>query len=363
MATESIHREEKDEMSVKEVILSVQVWLKYLLANWRTLLIAGALGCALGLGYSYWKEPIFTATTTFVLESNDSRSGLGRLAGVASIVGIDLGASAGGLFQGDNLLELYKSRTMLAQTLLSKIYPDSSELLIERYIRFNNLREDWEDDKPEMLTLDFRVPPSQLDPATLRLREGLISSIVGKINSEILTVDKPDKSLSIIKVEVKSPDEVFSKTFNENLVSRVNEFYTQTKVKKSTDNIAILERKVDSVRAEMTGAIYSVAQATDETPNLNPTRQSQRIVPTQKAQFSAETNKTILGQLLQNLELTKLALLQEQPLIQLVDQPVYPLQVSRVGNLKGMIVGGFLFLFLTLGILISFKYYRDVMAE
>src|SRR5690606_823126 len=97
--------------------------------------------------------------------------------------------------------------------------------------------------------------------------------------------EKPDKKLSIIKVEVTSPDEVFSKAFNENLVRRVNDFYIQTKTKRSTDNIATLQHKVDSVQAVMTDAIYSAAKVSDATPNLNPTRQVQRLGPAQKAQF------------------------------------------------------------------------------
>src|SRR5690606_6776290 len=146
------------------------------------------------------------------------------------------------------------------------------------------------------------------------------------------------------------------------LVREVNEFYIQTKTKKSTDNIAILEAKVDSVRTVMSGAIYSAAKVSDATPNLNPTRQVQRIVPAQEAQFSAEANKAILSQLLQNLELSKMNLLQEQPLIQLVDQPVYPLKVDRIGKLKGIVIGGFLFGFLTILGLIGLKLYRNIMA-
>src|SRR5690606_11077352 len=112
------------------------------------------------------------------------------------------------------------------------------------------------------------------------------------------------------------------------------EFYRQTKTKKTVDNIAILEKKADSDRAVMTGAIYDAVQASDITPNINPTRQVQRVVPSQKAQFSAEANKAVLTQLQQNLELAKMALLQEQPLIQLVDQPVFPLKVNRIGKVK-----------------------------
>ena len=354
--------EENDEISLKQLILDIQAWIKYLLSKWRILLIAGALGGVFGLGYSFWKKPQYTATTTFVLEGGDSQGALSQYAGMAAMVGIDLGGGTSGLFQGDNILELYKSRTMLAQTLLSKIHPNSNELLIERYINYNGLEDTW-NDTPEIKSFDFRQDPATLSPLAIRVRDSVITDFVDAINERVLKVDKPDKKLSIIEVEVTSPDEVFSKVFNDNLVRRVNDFYVQTKTKKSTYNISILEAKVDSVRAVMTGAIYSAAKVSDATPNLNPTRQIQRIAPTQEAQFSAEANKEILSQLLQNLELTKMTLLQEQPLIQLVDRPVYPLKVDRLGKLKGMVIGGFLFGFLTILALILAKCYRQIMAE
>src|SRR5690606_31459097 len=211
--------------------------------------------------------------------------------------------------------------------------------LIEHYIKFNKIDESWEND-PELSAIDFRKDRAQMDYRSNRIRDSIITEFTNAIKENLLKVEKPDKKLSIIQVEVKSTDEVFSKTFNENLVRQVNEFYVQTKTKKSTDNIAILEAKVDSVRAVMEGAIYSAVRVSDATPNLNPTRQVQRLAPAQEAQFSAEANKAMLTHLLQNLELSKMNLLQEQPLIQLVDQPVYPLKEDKTGKAKGIIIGG-----------------------
>ncbi|WP_262248939.1 Wzz/FepE/Etk N-terminal domain-containing protein [Parapedobacter soli] len=361
MATEPTPHIEDDELSVKELILNIQEWIRYLWSKWKILLIAGIVGSIAGLGYSLWKKPLYTATTTFVLEGGDSKSGLSQYAGMAAMVGISLGGG-GGLFQGDNILELYKSRSMLEQTLLSKTAPHADELLIERYIAYNGLDEAWAGD-PVLATLDFRKDPSELSPKNLRTRDSIITRFVTSINNNLLNVSKPDKNLSIIQVEVTSPDETFSKALNENLVRRVNDFYIRTKTKKSTDNIAILEAKVDSVRTVMTGAIYSAARVSDATPNLNPTRQSQRVVPAQEAQFTAEANQAMLSQLVQNLEMARMAQMQEQPLIQLVDRPVYPLPVERLGKAKGIVIGGFLFGFLTLLTLVGIKWYRDVMAE
>jgi len=362
MATEPMRISEENETSTKEVIQSIQGWIRYLFSKLRFILIACILGGAIGLLYDFLKGSLYIATTTFVLEGSEGKGGLGQYAGMAAIVGIDLGGNSNGLFQGDNILELYKSRTMIAQTLLSKTYPDSDELLIDRYIAYKNVEADWQKN-PDLASLNFHQNVDELSPKSRRVRDSILTEFADAINKRVLDVSKPEKKLSIIKVRVVSPDEVFSKAFNENLVEKVNDFYVQTKTKKSTANISILEAKVDSVRAVMTSSIYSAAKVSDATPNLNPTRQAQRIAPTQEAQFSAEANKAILSQLLQNLELTKMNLLQEQPLIQVVDRPVYPLPVEKIGKLKGIILGGLLFGFFMLLFLIVQKWYHDVMTE
>lgn len=350
-----------NEITIKQMVINLQAWASYLFAKWKIFVIAGILGGILGLFYSVLQTPLYSATTTFVLESGDTRSNLGRLAGVAAIAGLDLGPGSSGLFQGDNILELYRSRTMIVQTLLSKTHPDTSELLIDRYIAFNELKERWKDN-PILSDLDFSVSSEQLGINEQRVRDSVLTKFANDIRENLLIVDKPSKKLSIIQVDVVSPDEIFSKSFNDILVSRVNDFYIQTKTQKTTTNIALLEAKVDSVRRVMEGAIYSAARIADATPNLNPTRQSQRVVPVQGAQFSAEANRVMLSQLLQNLELARMTLAQEQPLIQLVDRPVYPLPVVRVGKLKAIIIGIFLVGFLTLAFLVIQKWYRDIMA-
>ena len=362
MATEPVYVTKDDEVPIKDQILVIRDWLNYLLSKWLFIFLAGLLGGVIGLWIAFRSTPTYSATTTFVVESGESGGGLRQFAGMAAMAGIDIGGNAGGLFQGDNIMELYKARKMITQTLLSKTYPDSSELLVERYIRSNGLLEAWEE-TPELLALDFRVDNSSLSQPALRLRDSVLNKFVNNIKEDMLIVDKPDRNLSIIRVNVISKDEVFAKVFNENLVKEVNDFYIQTKTKKSKNNIAILEEKVDSVKAVMERAIYSVAKVSDQTPNLNPTRQIQRLAPTQEAQFSAESNKAILSQLLQNLELSKMSLLQEQPLIQLVDQPVYPLPVTRLGKIKSIIIGGFLFGLLSISLLIGIRWYRQIMNE
>lgn len=345
-------------ISLKEVILTVIDWGKYLCSKWVILIIAGFIGGVLGFFYIKSKKTEYTALTTFVLESGDQGGGLGQYAGMAAMVGIDLGGGgSGGIFQGDNLLELYKSRKMIEATLLLPSKSDTSLLLLDRYIAMNKYREQWQERKSKLLNINFKNVPQTMT----RERDSLLQKFVQSINQKNLIVGKIDKKLSIIKVEVKSTDETFSKEFNDALVSEVNKFYVTTKTKKSLDNIEILQHKTDSVRQNLYGAISSAAVAIDNTPNLNPTKQAQRTVPAQRSQATAETNKAILGHLLQNLELSKMAMLKESPLIQIVDNPIYPLQTEKPSKIKGVLVGGFISGIIAILLLIIIRAYKKVM--
>ncbi|WP_394676766.1 lipopolysaccharide biosynthesis protein [uncultured Sphingobacterium sp.] len=335
------------EVTFKEFLKRTIIWSRYLMRHWYLLLGLGILGSACGFFYAQSKQITYLATTTFVLESSEnSGMGLSQYAGIASMVGVDLGGSGGGIFQGDNIIELYKSRKMIEAALMLPSTSDTSKLLMDRFIDNEKDLGKWSSEKKSA--------------AGERAKDSIVLEAVSRINRKYLSVVKPDKKLSIIKVDVKFNDEIFAKEFNEGLVKEVNDFYIKTKTKKSLNNIAILQHKTDSVRAVMNGNIATTAIIIDATPNLNPTRQAQRLVPSQKSQFSAETNKAILEHLIQNLELAKMNLLKEAPLIQVVDIPIYPLQIFKVSKIMCIAFSFIFFVFFGVLYLIIKRTLADV---
>ncbi|MGJ1436864.1 lipopolysaccharide biosynthesis protein [Sphingobacterium siyangense] len=347
-----------NEISLKEFIYDIKKWVKYLLSKWYILLFVSILGGGLGFMYAKYSNPIYSATTTFVLESGEQGGGLGQYAGMAAMVGIDIGGKGSGMFQGDNLLELYKSRKMIEAALLKPSTTDSSKVLLDVYLELDNVKDNWKKKSPDLLNIDFRKENN----GSKRIRDSILLEAVKSINKNNLVVGNLDKKSSIVKIDVRSKSEVFSKEFNEAIVDEVNAFYITTKTQKSLSNIEILQHKTDSVRNVMNGSISMAATVVDATPNLNPTRQAQRIIPTQRSQFSAETNKVILSQLIQNLEMSKMALLKEAPLIQKVDEPIYPLQVSRVGKIRSAFLGAFLFGMFAISFLIIRQFLKNLLA-
>lgn len=322
----------EEPISINSLLKHINIGFVFLLGKWKSIFIAGLIGSMVGLSYGFIFKPIYTSECSFVLEENDGGSGLlGSLGGLAGMIGIDIGGG-GGLFQGENILYLYRSRSMLTQTLLTKI-PNTNTLLIDRYIVANNLREKW-NKKAQLTGINFNISP---DKYTLN-HDSIIGEIVKEINKKSLTVSKPDKKLSIIYVLVESTDEVFAKEFTDILVKNVNDFYVETKTKKAYTNLLILKHQADSVKRELNNAIYGVALANQSTPSINPLLQTLRV-PSQRRQVDAQANQLIYGEIVKNLELAKISIRRETPLIQIIDNPIYPLKNNKLSKSILMILG------------------------
>jgi len=328
-------------ISVRDMFARFVSGIKYILSRWVPILILSVFGALAGLCYSIFQKPTYTAVCTFVLEETSKMGSLGQYSGLANLAGISLGGNGGGIFEGDNILELYKSRLMIEKALLSEAnFNGKNELLIDRYIDYYELRSKWKR-KDQIDNINFAGDPEKFD----RKQDSIITDLVKLFNKKVLNVTKPDKKLSIIDVYVNSKDELFAKEFTNKLVQTVNEFYIQTKTKKTSQNVQVLQHQADSVKAVLNSSISGVASAIDADPNANPQLLRLRV-PSQKKQVDVQASSAVYGEIVKNLEISKISLRQEVPLIQIIDKPVLPLANDRVkimpGIVFGFILGGFM---------------------
>ena len=326
-----------DEISLKELIEKVKEWFDYLLSKWKTIILGGFIGALLGLGYSFIKKPVYTATLTFALEGEDSGSSGGVLS-LASQFGLSLGGSGGGIFEGSNLNELFKSRNLVEQTLMKPlIFKGDTISFAEMYIQMQEWREGW-NKKPKFAKIQF-VPGTKRKYFT-RVHDSILGKIYTDLSKNSLTVEQKDKKVDIITIEFSSTNEQFSKNFCEALARQVGLFYVTTKSKKARANMEILERQTDSIRQELNNSISGLATANDNTFNLNPA-QNIRRVPSVRKQVDVQANTAILTELVKQTELAKIGVRRETPLIQVLDRPILPLKKERFGKIKGILFGGF----------------------
>ena len=346
---------QNDEISLRELIEKGKEWYAYLLSQWKIILLAGIIGACLGLAYSFIKKPIYTATLSFALEDEKGGGGLGGALGLASSFGIDLGGGGGSIFTGSNLTELFKSRAMVEQTLLSPVVLNGKTVsLAEMYIQNNKWRDKWKD-KPKLAAIQF-LPDTKRKYFT-RVHDSILGVMYQDLSKTGLSVGQKDKKISIITIDVNSTNELFSKYFTEALVKEVSDFYVTTKSKKARMNMDILERQTDSIRRELNGAITGVAVANDNTFGLNPAMNVRRA-PSARRQVDVQANTAILTELVKQTELAKVTVRKETPLIQVIDQPILPLKKEKFGKAKGIVMGGFLAGFLVVLSLILRRFFK-----
>jgi hypothetical protein len=338
-----------DEISLKELLEKAKEWYSYLLSQWKIILLSGIIGATLGLTYSFIKKPVYTATLSFALEDEKSGGGLGGALGLVSSFGIDLGGGGGSLFTGSNLTELFKSRSMVEQTLLTPVsYEGKTISLAEMYIGNQEWRENWKDE-PKFAPIQFL--PNANRKGYSRVQDSILGVMYEDLFKNGLVVGQKDKKIAIINIDVSSTNELFAKYFTEALAKKVSDFYVATKSKKSRMNMDILERQTDSIRRELNGAITGVAVANDNTFGLNPAMNVRRA-PSARRQVDVQANTAILTELVKQTELAKVTLRKETPLIQVIDKPILPLKKEKFGKAKGIVMGGILAGFLVVFVLI-----------
>jgi hypothetical protein len=350
---------ENDEISLKELIQKIQEWIAYLKTQWKLIIGIAALGGIIGFVYASFQKPSYLATTTFVLEEDKGGGGLGGAMGLASSFGFDLGGGGGGLFTSSNIIELMKSRLVVEKTLLNPVQVAGKEIsLADYYIQINELKEGWTK-KPVLANISF---PANADRSKFSLQQdSILQTISAALTKENLVIAQKDKKVSIISLTVKTESELFSKLFCEQLLKETSDFYIETKSKKSRLNVDILQHQADSIRAELNGAITGVATASDNVYNLNPAFNVKRT-PSTRRQVDVQANTAILTQLVAQLELSKVSLRKETPLVQLIDRPILPLEKDKIGRLKSLVLGGFLAGFLTVLYLVFGQLYRKMVA-
>jgi hypothetical protein len=354
-----------DEISLKELIFKIKEWGSFLKTKQKTILIAGIIGAIIGLTISLFEKPTYKAVLTFAMEEDKGSGGGGGLSGalgLASSFGIDLGGAggSGGAFAASNLAELMKSRLLVEKVLLEPITINGKIIsLAEYYIQINELREAW-DKKPSLKDIQF-LPNADMSNFTLQQDSILQQIHTSLIDKEHLSIMQKDKKVTIISIEVTSENELFSKIFCENLAKETSDFYIETKSKKAKINVSVLQKQVDSVKNALSGAITGIAYETDNTYNMNPALNI-KGAPSKLMQVDVQANTAILTNIVVQLELAKITLRKETPLIQLIDRPILPLEKEKFGKLKSIILGGFLAGFLYVLYLIFGRMYKKMVA-
>lgn len=330
--------------SADERILKAVSYLK----KKRFIILAAMLaGAAFGIFYSSVKKPLYTANLSFSIEGDDAMSG-SSLFSLASQFGINLGGGLSGVFAGDNVIELFKSRRIVELVLIQP-YNDGKGSLADEYLDILGWR--------SSNGLKQNLFPINGTGNYTREQDSLLGAMHEFIVKAVLEVNKPDKNLNIYTISFKSTDEIFTKEFTEGIANEVKKFYTETKTKRAKETVDLLQNKADSLRRAYDYALYGRAQLSDA--NLNPAFQVPQVNE-QKKQTDITVLGSAYGELLKNLELAKFTLLKSTPLLQVIDVPHYPLQKKTYPYWLYVPLGIIGFTCMAIFFLMSFKIIAEI---
>jgi hypothetical protein len=322
---------QNDEISLRDIVLKVREWIAILKSKWLSLLLAGLIGGGVGFAYAYFKKTIYKAELVFVTAEAD-KGGLGKLSALGSQFGFDLGGGSSGAFGGDNLLELMKSRRLVEQTLFDSLEHEGRRYRLLEYFLFRD----------SSFRGKSETPPVNLSGIGTRKdcgfrQDSLLKEVYDLITKKALVVEAQDKDLAFKRVEFSDIDPVFAKHFIERLTENVTSFYLETKTRQSRQNIRMLERKADSIERVLQSKMVSAAIQRDQNQFLT---NAQGTVQMVKQQMEVQMLTTMYGEVVKNLELSKTMAAIDEPLIQVIDVPRYPLDMLAASKTKGLILGG-----------------------
>ena len=291
------------------------------------------------------QESRYKAELSFVVEDKQKSTPLSSVSGLASQFGFDFFSSSNSTFSQANIMELLKSRGVISKTLLR---PNTNDLFINNYISMYNLNSDWKNNKG----LDGISFKNKIEVK----HDSIITMVWKKIIEDDISVEIRNDETDIIYLSFKSLDERFAKLFSENLIDEMSSMYIEYQTKQSTNTIDFLQNRADSVFNELEKAEEEFARIKDINQRI--IKASGRLKELQLMR-NVEVLNTMYLELVKNIEVSKLTLLNQTPIIQVIDRPTLPLEDTKLSPVLVFVIS------FVLSFLISVFYFvfRKMIAD
>lgn len=309
---------------------------KIILTNKKMFLLVVLIGSLLGLTYSYYRPVKYVSEITFLVEENKGMGGSGLLSSLGGSLGMDIAGLTGSsntVLSGDNVLQLLKTNSFMISCLKTPYLNDSNYTLADKYADVYGFRQKWASASKINRAVFFNKPD-----VDIRLQDSLMKIIVKRLEEKELSVTKPDKKLGFFKVNVNTKDEWLSKLIAERLIKIASQFYVESKVGRLQNNVTRLEKRTDSISNLLNRRTYATTEDQQLLLNLNPADINARSYA-EISQRDKLVLSTIYGELIKNLEISKTALIQETPTVQIIDSPQFPLERDEVKWYQGLFYG------------------------
>jgi hypothetical protein len=309
---------------------------RFCIKKWWLILFFALLGGGVGFLYSSIEKTLFEARVSFALEDNSNGSGLlSGAMGLASELGFSM-STGNDIFGGENIVPIITSRKIVERVLLTT---DSTEgklvTFADNYIDLHLKQK-----LPKSLKQIFLPVGVNRNNLTIK-QDSLLYLAYTDIIKKRLFAGRMDRRYGIFEVTFESHNERFSKEFISRILEETTTLYTELRTKKSKSLLIVLEQRVNNLKGNLNSAISRQNAVLDA--NINSAFKSS-LNPV----IAEEMNKQAYGEayatLFANLEMARLQYLKDVPLLQIIDEPNYPLKrlekSKLIFTILGLVLGG-----------------------
>ena len=309
---------ENKEIEIRDIIITLKEIKQELISRSFKIGLFVFLFSLTAVFINFFQDSRYKAELSFVVEDKQKSTPLSSVSGLASQFGFDFFSSSNSTFSQANIMELLKSRGVISKTLLRS---NNKKLFIQNYISMYNLDSDWKNNK-DLEGITFK---NQIDIK----HDSIITMIWEKIIEDDISVEIKNDETDIIYLSFKSKEEKFAKLFSENLIDEMSSMYIEYQTKQSTNTIDFLQNRADSVFNELEKAEEEFARVKDINQRI--IKASGRLKELQLMR-SVEVLSTMYLELVKNIEISKLTLLNQTPIIQVIDRPTLPLEDTKLST-------------------------------
>lgn len=309
---------ENKEIEIRDIIITLKEIKQELISRSFKIGLFVFLFSLTAVLINFFQDSRYKAELSFVVEDKQKSTPLSSVSGLASQFGFDFFSSSNSTFSQANIMELLKSRGVISKTLLRS---NNKNLFIQNYISMYNLDSDWKNNK-DLEGITFK---KQIDIK----HDSIITMIWEKIIEDDISVEIKNDETDIIYLSFKSKEEKFAKLFSENLIDEMSSMYIEYQTKQSTNTIDFLQNRADSVFNELEKAEEEFARVKDINQRI--IKASGRLKELQLMR-SVEVLSTMYLELVKNIEISKLTLLNQTPIIQVIDRPTLPLEDTKLST-------------------------------
>lgn len=303
-----------EEITLENLITKLKELILSTTKKWKLIVLFTIIGVISGIVYTYNLNPVYIAEMKILVKENKPTTFNGLIASNQGLNAINNDNFE--IFQKNNIREFIKSRKIIQKTLSKNIVLGSRSITLGEmyqniYLSENNKQH-------------YKFSNAENKQGELKYQDSTLNVAYDKILHNCLKINQNDHNLQIFKIQMNSINELFSVYFLNNLAASVTEECLEMKMK----NINLLKEEIDSLKNEINPVIKggnTIKQINNEASLKTSTN---------------EINERILYELIQELELTKLSIKKNPSPIEIIDNPILPLQAKKVSYIYAVLIGG-----------------------